>query len=301
MTNKIIHIGYPKSASTWLKKNFFPLSSQFQQVEENVVVDHIIRPYTFTFNSAQQKAFFDKNYEDNIIISESMLSGSLVMTGNNGVYTKEICSRLKAIFPDAQIIIFIRNQPDIIASSYLEYIKKGGSYNINRYLWRTINIPLEFRFEFFEYDLIIDHYYKSFGESNVHVFCYEHFAEDPANFVTKLINKFNLGISMEHVDLTTKNFALQQNLYPIIRFLNHFTRKGVFLKRYIVDLPYPRNFSNRLYSKLNDLKIFGGKPDTGKILGSRNLSILNQYYKKSNQKLTSMLKPINLKELGYPL
>lgn len=301
MSQQLIHIGYPKAASTWLKENCFPLSNKFQLIKGDVIVDQIIRPNALSFNPHQHKVFFDTNYDDNIIISESMLSGSLVMAGNNGVYTKEICSRLKAIFPDAQIIIFIRNQPDIIASSYLEYIKKGGSYNINRYLWRTINIPLEFRLEFFEYNLVIDLYNKLFGKSNVHVFCYEHFAEDPVNFMTKLNIRFNLDIPLEHVDLTTKNYAFQQNLYPIVRFLNHFTRKGVFLKRYIVDLPYPRNFSNKLFGKLNELKIFGGKPDMSKVLGSRNLSIINQYYKKSNQKLIGMLKLNNLKELGYPL
>ena len=150
MTKAIIHIGYPKAASTWLKSNFFPSSKRFRMVEENDIIDHIIKPNALTFNQDHSRIFIEKKYRDNIIISESMLSGSLVMTGNNSVYTKEISNRLKSIFPDAQIIIILRNQPEIITSSYLEYIKKGGSYNVNRYLWRTINIPLEFRLEFFE-------------------------------------------------------------------------------------------------------------------------------------------------------
>jgi len=297
----VIHIGYPKAASTWLKHNLFPLSTRFKLADEEDVVDHIIRPNALTFDPDQHKMYFDSKYGDNILLSESMLSGSLIMTGNNGVYTKEICTRLKAIFPDAQIIIFIRNQIDIIVSSYLEYIKKGGSYNINRYLDRIINIPLEFHFEFFEYDLIIDLYKKAFGENAVHVFCYEQFASDPTGFVTAFIERFSLGIDLEKTDLTIKNNAYRQNLYPIVRFLNQFTRKGVFLKRYIIDLPYPRNFFNRIFSRLNALKIFGDKPDARKVLGTKNLSLITEHYKTSNKKLAEILKPINLEELGYPI
>jgi len=275
----VIHIGYPKAASTWLKHNLFPLSTRFKLADEEDVVDHIIRPNALTFDPDQHKMYFDSKYGDNILLSESMLSGSLIMTGNNGVYTKEICTRLKAIFPDAQIIIFIRNQIDIIVSSYLEYIKKGGSYN----------------------DLIIDLYKKAFGENAVHVFCYEQFASDPTGFVTAFIERFSLGIDLEKTDLTIKNNAYRQNLYPIVRFLNQFTRKGVFLKRYIIDLPYPRNFFNRIFSRLNALKMFGDKPDARKVLGTKNLSLITEHYKTSNKKLVEILKPINLEELGYPI
>lgn len=301
MKNKIIHIGYPKTASTWLKRSFFPLSNQYELIEEEVVVNKIIRPNALAFNPIQTKTFFDLNFQDNIIISESMLSGSLLMTGNNGVYTKEICYRLKEIFSDAKIAIFIRNQPDIIASSYLEYIRKGGSYSIDRYLWRNINIPLEFRLEFFEYDLIIDLYKRTFGEGNIHVFLYEDFLINPNKFITKIIEDLNLDIQIEDVDFTVKNLALQKKLYSILKFINQFSRKGVFLKRYFIDLPYPKKITTGLFNKLNNLKIFGQRPETVRVLGLKNLSIITDYYKKSNRKLNEKVKLKNLKELGYPI
>ncbi len=214
MKKRIIHIGYPKTASTWLKKNFFPLSNQFQLIEEKVVIDQIIRPNALTFNPVQTKTFFTSNFHNNVIISESMLSGSLVMTGNNGVYTKEICYRLNEIFPDSRIVILIRNQPDIIASSYLEYIRKGGSYSIDRYLWRTINIPIEFRLEFFEYDLIIDLYKRTFGRNNIHIFFYEDFASNPKDFIANMIKELDLDILIEDVDFTLKKIV---SYYKILK------------------------------------------------------------------------------------
>lgn len=300
MEKVLIHIGYPKAASTWFKENFFSQVENSQFIHGDTINDHIIKPHAFKFDSNTEKKFFKQNYNSKIIISESILSGSLIMTGNNGIYTKEIGNRLKRTFPEAQIIIMIRNQPDIIASSYLEYIKKGGSYSINKYLYRDINIPLKFCLEFFEYDQLIGFYHELFGVENVHVFLFEEFNMNPLIFLQNVKDKFDLDIKLKYIDLRIKNSAYQKNLTKIVRFFNRFSRKGVFLKNYFIDLPYSRTFFNLIYHKLNQTSIFGGRPKAIEILGKNNLSIINQHYINSNQRLAELLNLNNLKELGYP-
>lgn len=301
MEKVLIHLGYPKAASTWFKENFFQKVENSQFIQGDTIINHIIKPHAFKFDSNTEKKFFKQNYNSKIIISESMLSGSLLMTGNNGIYTMEIGRRLKRTFPEAQIIIIIRNQPDIIASSYLEYIKKGGSYGINKYLCRDINIPLKFCFEFFEYDQLIGFYHELFDEKNVHVFLFENFNRNPLFFLQNIKDKFDLEIKLKYTDLRIKNSAYNKNLSKIVQFFNHFSRKGVFLKNYFIDLPYSRTFFNMIYHKLNQTSIFSSKPKAEEILGKNNFSIINKHYINCNQRLAELLNLNNLKELGYPL
>lgn len=42
--------------------------------------------------------------------------------------------RLKTVLPNARIVIFIRNQTEMIASVYKQYVKEGGTHSPRRFL-----------------------------------------------------------------------------------------------------------------------------------------------------------------------
>ena len=117
MNSPLIHIGYPKSGTTWFQKNFYPNVKNAGYIPRNDVQDHIIRPYAIGFDTTESAQFFNQEQDNNLIICEELLLASVRSGGFNGFVTKEIGHRLKSIFPNAIIVIFIRNQVDLIASA----------------------------------------------------------------------------------------------------------------------------------------------------------------------------------------
>ena len=82
---------------------------------------------------------------------------------------------------------------------------------------------------------------------------------------------------------------------------NFFTRKGVFYKSYLIDLPYPRNFYKAVFAYINKYKIFGETPTPLEILKKENYSYINKYYKKGNRFLYEELNLKAIEKYDYPL
>ena len=73
---KIIHIGYHKTASTWLQKVLFPLVNNYYYIDRSVSQRLFTNQRGFDFNPKKVRNFFESlNY--NTIISEEKLSGNL--------------------------------------------------------------------------------------------------------------------------------------------------------------------------------------------------------------------------------
>ena len=200
----IIHIGLQKTASTYLQKVFFPSLKN---------VTYIGRPYTqenFAFNTLQyaddilynpvsmQKEIckIENSFPDNdtLLISDELFSGyAFYGLMNRSV----IASRLKQAFPGAEIVLFFRNQEELILSLYNQYIKsahidsyldesflylpgKGmelGGWNNDKHKWTKQNRYIHqhgvFCTEHFRYTNIYEFYNRLFDK--VHVFLYEDF------------------------------------------------------------------------------------------------------------------------------
>ena len=182
MTDVFIHIGYPKTGTTWLQQRFFSSINDvkyygIKDKREDIRNDFIL-PNRFLFNSQTiRERYFPVQQETMIISHEALVSGEIHSYGLNGVFSYDLCGRLYSVFPKAKIIIFIRNQPDIIASYYNQYIRGGGNKNVNKYLYQKsfegVKKNFFFSYDFFRYDLLISHYKEKFGEDNVYVFLYE--------------------------------------------------------------------------------------------------------------------------------
>jgi hypothetical protein len=77
--------------------------------------------------------------------------------------------KIKSLFPNAKILVCIREQTDMIFSNYKQYIKNIGILSLNRYVYsfkRRSFLP-EFNLSYFCFDKIIDAYMNAFGNKNV--------------------------------------------------------------------------------------------------------------------------------------
>jgi hypothetical protein len=290
MNSPLIHIGYPKSGTTWFQNNFYPRVRNAVYIPRKDVQDHIIRPYAIGFDADASLRFFNQQKENSIIICEELLLASVRSGGFNGFVTKEIGHRLKSIFPEARIVIFIRNQIDLIASAYGQYIKGGGREGIDDYLFHSkarFYVDLfQFSFKYLEYDRIMQFYQDLFGE-RLHIFTFEKFVRDSSGFLVDFANVFKLDINVEELDMEPRNKRLNTPTYT--RWRNR------------LRIPPKLSLSNLTGGRFDHESVFTSRKSPEEILGPKNTNYIQQYYRESNQKLIDLFGLEDIREYGYPL
>lgn len=124
----IIHIGLHKSASTFLQNNVFPILGEVNYIDRSESWE-VLKPIIFQSHSAFDPIDIDQNRLDSwyapgkrVVISEEFLSGNPDL----GYINQDSClENLHQIFPDAKVIIVLREQWSLIRSMYLHMVATG--------------------------------------------------------------------------------------------------------------------------------------------------------------------------------
>jgi hypothetical protein len=206
MTSQIIHIGIHKTSSTFLQTKVFPKYPKYDLITRpdtqqddffNLLqyADESFLPNSF-YSSFQQK--YDLTGR-NLIISDEGFSGKPL--GYAYLNRSIIAQRLKRLVPGAEIVIFIRDQKDIIKSHYNSYVKMPfgvksiedfiwmdtsdsdhGVYNENSLTFNTNDYYLNVKC--FEYSKLIQLYQSLFEK--VHVFLFEEMISNSSEVVKRI-------------------------------------------------------------------------------------------------------------------
>lgn len=299
MNNPIIHIGYPKTATIWFIKFFYP----------NIKNATIIYADDFIYDTSHENDHFSIKSEklqhtgQNLIIVSHKFSGLENFNWDHGRYRTFFIKHLKHNFPDASIVVFLRNQVDFLASAYSSYLTHGGTYTFPE-LFKTgrLNDGQMFSFEYLDYYKVISQYKEQFGEDHVHVFLYEQFQENPMAFLKSYADLFELDINIGTLNVSKYNEKLREGLARFVRFSNLFHKKGIKFKKTIIDAPWLFSWVNKkTIAKMNNSGIFGKKTDNKKILGDELINYINQYYKVSNNLLITQFNLKEIKNYNYPI
>jgi len=229
---------------------------------------------------------FRKSLEQlNVIISAEQMVGNI-----SNMYLNP--KKYKEIFPNAQVLIMLREQIDKFASNYSHHILMGGTCTVNEFLFPLENRGL-FNGQKHKYDQLLDCYKEEFGADRIHVCLFEEFKSNPEDFLKKLIIRFDLDLNIKLEDIhATQNIRLTKNGINIMRGLNHFTkhippfhRKSDIPKKYLFHIPYWNLISRRWIYFLNRNNILGGRYNSEELLGEDNVLFLKKYFAESNRKL----------------
>lgn len=303
----LIHIGFPKTATTWLQWEFFPKVKNINYAKPTDIIEKILKPNTFEIDYNSVKHFFNSN-DKRTVICDEILVGGLDACFGNGAFIKETGNRLKQIFEDAEIIIFIRNQKSMVASAYYQYLRAGGNFSATKYLNRTEKCypflvkQLLFSYDIFKYDQTITYYKELYGNENVHVYLYEDFKANQKQFLEKFKTKHNFEIDIEKLKIEHKiNSRYKRIFLFLVKITNTFCVEKNLYKYHFFNIPKLFNVSHRIYSKLNKYKIFGKAVSDEKLIGKSNIEFIEKYYKKSNQNLIEKHGLDSIKKYQYPL
>ena len=211
---KVIHIGLPKTGTTYLQKNIFPQICKEKKIlyflENRQVSDSINDHIVKMFSGDEVDSL---NLPDNILISNENLVSSFPSLSNISEYADK---NLIAFGKDSKILITIRNPIDYLSSVYNQILKsyiispeffflENNVYSKN---FKSPTFPLE------NYNLqnIFDIYKKRFDEvimiklediNNNNKLC-KYFNVDPSLIKTNFSaskKTYNEGFSMKSVKI----------------------------------------------------------------------------------------------------
>ncbi len=299
MAKAIVHVGYPKTGSTWFQQCLYPYVSNWNYLHRDkfrkLVTDSL--PFQFELDENGKRYFANSN---TIVCDEGIIGG-------NPFIAAESLHRIKSVFEEVRIVLFIRNQPDMLVSKYSQYIYKNkGTESAKRFFgsdpyWHRVHNFQRFQPEYLYYHSVINYLNNLFGRSHVFVYLFEDFVENPKAFIDKFSLEHNIELKTNTLDFSSRNDGLRRGLYPILRFLNIFTRYNRRDKYYLIHIPYWHQLSLRIYQKLNGLAIFGRKPKLEQLIGKARAWRLIDFYRSSNELLVPLFGREKLEQYGYPL
>lgn len=188
----LVHIGYPKTATTWLQECVFgsqqtayaPITKRYELIKT------FIEPHELVFDTEGMAARFNRRADaarqrgDVPVLTHERLIGNPYSGGYDATL---LAGRLRRCVPAPKIVMVIREQRDIIRSSYQQQAQDGGTLSLASFLNPPpgMQLPL-FDLAFFEYDRFIQHYYAVFGADNVRVLLYEKLRADPGRTLEEI-------------------------------------------------------------------------------------------------------------------
>jgi len=299
-----IHIGYPKTASTFFQSEVFPLLTSVNYLNPFIMnsLSKIVWQEELSFNQLEIYNSINQHLNPNIpnLISFELLCGDPNIKSINNTL---IANRLKKLFPQAIIIIVIRNQLSLIESLYAQKIQSGSTKTFEEfinykkgYLINSYNgVDGSVNLETLHYEKLINYYQNLFGADNIKLLIFEKIH----NNLTDFIQDFLSILKVKKEDLTRyyslKHVNQSYRYYQILiaRFLNRLVKKPVLKEHGLFpDILIPKigRLNSRLIRRILQsrisFKILKNKPlvipfhlkqDIKNYYTNSNLSLDNQY------------------------
>lgn len=216
-TELFVHIGYHKTASTFLQRTIFPL------LPLNLVLIPRVRYLAESENYEPQHFIhsLDTKYRwkghDKSIISQEGICGRA--DGDPLWDPYLMARRLKQTFPTAKILIVVREQIDYVLSLYtFRVIKRGHErLSLSDYLERKFANQL---YEKLQYDKLVRSYQDLFGADNVLILAYEQLVADHRQFVARILDFMQLNVPIYYEPHRINVGTRDRRLVLINRLLN---------------------------------------------------------------------------------
>lgn len=178
----LIHIGYHKTATTWLQAQLFTPAHGYRMLADHPeIFAHVTRPHGLVFDPAPMRALIAERRAGlpeghTAVISSEIISGHPFYGGQ---MSDAYAARVKAIAPEAKILVSIRAQQKILPSVYMQYLLRGGTMHHEMFFAGT-DVPGYLGFDplHFEYDRLVQVYQQLFGAQNVYVMTQESLVAD---------------------------------------------------------------------------------------------------------------------------
>ncbi|MEM6550420.1 MAG: hypothetical protein AAF713_22245 [Pseudomonadota bacterium] len=298
----LVHLGYQKAASTFLQKSVFsnhdvfelPWGNPADEAIEHLVLSHYER---LDFKHLRASTIGVKNRLP-VISHEDLLAHPT----EGRYYAETTLHRLKSLFPNARLLICIREQREMFFSLYFQYIRQGGTESLKMLLSRhdhQAGFRPMFRRDHFEYDLMLDLVLRFFPAEQVLMQPHEFLRTDPKRYFSQLSGLCEMPISAASPDRVV-NMRIAGPALPIQRMLNRLITQRPHPGIEYDQSPLSMRIKNRAVRVAD--RLLGSSSRLSQRFDQRIRNtieeMLGSYFAQSNSRLAKML-DIDLKSLGY--
>ena len=222
----LIHIGLPRTASTFLQRQVFPKIKGFDFFD----VDTTFYSEPFQKLLYSDQSLYSHQSRDQLLRSKSaniFLSNELFCGqsfGMNATNRTRTALRLKHSFPEGEIVLILRNQLNLLESLYTlgvyggihkkpedflvfeDHIPRYNTFSANEHIETYLLMPL------------VKLYRKHFKK--VHIFLFEDFTSDPKLFFEKMTAELNIELQEEITYRKRENSSLSKRQINYFRRIN---------------------------------------------------------------------------------
>lgn len=222
----LIHIGLPRTASTFLQRQVFPKINGY----DFIGVDKTFYSTPFQKLLYQDESLYKElgrnelidSKAENILLSNELFCGQSF--GINATNRTRTALRLKKVFPEAEIILILRNQLSLLESLYAIGVYSGVHKKPEDFLVFGKDRP---RYDTFSGNEHLETYllspliklYKEHFEK-VHIFLFEDFKTNQELFLESFKSKLNLSFTEKIPYKKKENKSLSRRQINYIRRIN---------------------------------------------------------------------------------
>ncbi len=221
MAQHLIHVGYPKSGSTFLQ-------AWFEQHPDLCYAPGGVGGFPDVYAMCRMP---DPSYRYYVTSSEGLSTphrstGGLQLEGGGergGLPERikdaqaDVCALLKTLFPGSRILVVTRGFRDIVLSGYSQYVRSGGTQHLDGMIRDLADRLADDTGHYYDYDYLVGLYAAAFGADNVIVLPYELLRDDQPRFLRVLEER--LGLPHREVRVGRVNASLSPEelyWYPVI-------------------------------------------------------------------------------------
>lgn len=296
----VAHVGYHKTASTWLQVSVFPHLARYRvddpQLKRLGIDVATLHDDAFDV-SAARRAIGDivARSRSPVLVSNEGLSGALWEGDARGLRSAE---RLADVMPGARILLLVRRQAEMLRSIHAQYVNEGGTCGLAAFVDGHRVAGCRFDLRHLEYDRLAARYVELFGRDRVWITPYERLRDDPGDFVAALCEILGTSLKAE-VSRARRNRSLSPPSLAMLRAWNRVFRASVFNPSPIVALSGGRRIRRLAQQRVDPLlrRLMGN--------GARHrdgpmLTTLAERFEESNARLQELCDD-SLARWSYPL
>ena len=305
-----IHVGYPKTATTWMQNHVYRDEPSLLQIGDKYKLSdwglHLVAAHDLDFDPEfvvqHVLKIVAQCNQRKVVISWEHLLGDSAFNSDGLV---RIANRLKACFPNAKIIFYIREQLSLIRSLYAQYVQEGGTWKLEDFLSLDYPYRVGFNPVYLDYFKVASLYCDLFGRSNVYVQTYELLKQTPENEIERLFRWMQVVSDRPFSALSTehKNVSLSRQTLALLRLINYVipSRFNSLGPKRFTRQPRSRFYIRKYLQEYIDPYIIRRIFTSSNLhMKSESQQVMSAQFAKSNTLMQSQFN-LPLAEQGYPL
>lgn len=288
---EVIHIGFSKSASTFLQSLF----------ENNAEVNFIYKSKRFSLLD-EDKEEVDLNEsltnlesDEHIVLPSYNKDLNVRTTKLEDV--KKILDRIYNHNSEAKIILVLRSQLGLLPSRYSQYIVSGGDKSLSDFFSILNGLETNKKDHFQNYycqivKMIVD----LFGKENTLILFFEEINSNRVESIKRISEFLNVNLVPKRSTIFSRRKGLTKNGIKMVRFINTYLVKSNENYHGVFETHIPIFFYKNLIRTVRLIDYF--LPKTKEKLTSEEVKMIAEKFKEDNFKLSEYLNK-DIRSLGY--